>query len=200
MNTDERGWAKRVLFLALVWGLGASAVACILSQLLVLARGSDIQWQAWSGIKVWDVRVGAGHFDILRAVAPRVAPLPNETDFGSQGGDLETASFWFGYWHHNYHAAYYSPLPKDTFDPRNIAQYRYALQYDKKELILDAWRCALLLGLLPTTALLVAWRRSVLRRQRSGLSCCQVCGYDLRSTPHRCPECGTVAGDVVTAN
>src|SRR5688500_15254908 len=54
--------------------------------------------------------------------------------------------------------------------------------------VLRAWFLLLLTALYP-----IAWMRNLfiaLRQPKAG--CCSSCGYDLRATPGRCPECGTV--------
>jgi hypothetical protein len=53
------------------------------------------------------------------------------------------------------------------------------------------WWPLLVYAVLPSAAVIL-WKRS--RSSRDGH--CSTCGYDLRGTPARCPECGTAVGPV----
>ena len=55
------------------------------------------------------------------------------------------------------------------------------------------WLVVLLSGVFPAAWLL--GRRQVRRRRRRRAGLCASCGYDLRATPGRCPECGAAPSD-----
>jgi hypothetical protein len=62
--------------------------------------------------------------------------------------------------------------------------------YSSHRLYLPHWLVALALAALPSAR---SWRRWRCRRARAAGGC-PACGYDLRATPDRCPECGAAAG------
>jgi hypothetical protein len=85
-----------------------------------------------------------------------------------------------------------------TLDPQQITprigfrtgRHIPALQIRSWSLVVPTWSLAALAALLPATkAFRVVYRR---RRERRAASrgVCHVCGYDLRASPERCPECG----------
>ena len=57
------------------------------------------------------------------------------------------------------------------------------------EVVMPLWPLAVATALLPAAYVVTVRRRR--RRFRSGH--CRSCGYDLRATPGRCPECGRAA-------
>jgi hypothetical protein len=62
------------------------------------------------------------------------------------------------------------------------------VRYTRREFRIPLWFAALFTAALPLTYR--AARRRLRRRSEKGL--CLTCGYDLRATPERCPECGAV--------
>jgi hypothetical protein len=52
----------------------------------------------------------------------------------------------------------------------------------------------MLSSLLPVIWLAKRVDRWINRRKQANSGVCRECGYDLRATPDRCPECGTIQG------
>jgi hypothetical protein len=68
------------------------------------------------------------------------------------------------------------------------------LDWHEQDLILPYWFLSLLIGAFPASSFFILLLRARRRRCRSQHGLCRACGYDLRSTPSRCPECRTGAG------
>ena len=58
--------------------------------------------------------------------------------------------------------------------------------------VMPLWLVAAMLAT-PFAARTAIWARRHRRRRGQLQGLCRVCGYDLRATPHQCPECGTPA-------
>jgi hypothetical protein len=62
-----------------------------------------------------------------------------------------------------------------------------------------AWTAVVVTGLAPAAGGVLALMASKRRRTFAKRGLCLACGYDLRATPRRCPECGTVVSGVMGA-
>jgi hypothetical protein len=67
---------------------------------------------------------------------------------------------------------------------------RHGADFPFRGVLMPYWMMVLGLALLPAFRIAGLWRsRRSRARRRRGL--CQKCGYDLRASSERCPECGT---------
>jgi hypothetical protein len=110
------------------------------------------------------------------------APLPmtpgpvNGTSFGA-----------WGFYREVYPAA---PMFRDS--PGRVARggrWRFAWPYATTHAA-PWWVLAAGLAILPALAV-PRWHRAWQRMRRANSGLCPACGYNLRATPDRCPECGT---------
>ena len=97
----------------------------------------------------------------------------------------------------------YSPQPKYAYvnwmSQRNIWNRLgfYAMtdpgtsNASLERIIVPGWSLLLVMAALSACWLIFSWRRWR-RTMRQIRGQCQGCGYDMRATPDRCPECGTI--------
>jgi hypothetical protein len=81
-----------------------------------------------------------------------------------------------------------SKRPTGPLMPQNISG---AVFENSTQVIIPHW-----MHVLPASMLPAWWMRSALRRRRlERIGKCTQCGYDLRASSDRCPECGTVSAE-----
>ena len=81
------------------------------------------------------------------------------------------------------------PRPPDKYLPPG-GSYGIPTFAPRRDYVVAYWPVALLFALLPATWLMSHGR--YWRERLRGEGRCIRCGYDLRATPNRCPECGAV--------
>ena len=91
----------------------------------------------------------------------------------------------------------YSAYTYDNARPRSDGRPAPPLMSYVHRIYVPHWFVLIILLCVPAAWLLRAVRRQrALRRAAQML--CPSCGYDLRATPERCPECGAVPNQIVT--
>lgn len=71
-----------------------------------------------------------------------------------------------------------------ALEPTQPSRFDYRFT---RTITIDYWLLATVSAILPLVWIIRAWRR---RRNRFGPGMCENCGYDLRASAGRCPECG----------
>jgi hypothetical protein len=144
--------------------------------------------------RVWQASVGAGEIQVLtvapfrhvglrNAVALRKGGEPRQIDAVAVGANRRTRPTWVrGRLH------WQPPTHTFGFETVSLTDVPEAVVF--RRITLPFWVLPLVTAGGAGFALWQAARR-IRRRRRRRSGCCLHCGYDLRASTDRCPECGT---------
>ena len=137
-------------------------------------RGDSL-YHARGGNVVYTLYSGRGGLGAIRWVQPHTSSRETDFTFGKPNPKYPTIAYeesLSGRLGFEYNSGVASPTP---------SKYR--------SLVVPTWLPALLTAAPGTLWAIRSARRRRMRRRRSRGQCVQ-CGYDLRASPERCPECG----------
>lgn len=181
----------------------ALGIACVQSQ-----RCNDTVFATWASnrkgrVTLWKVFLQAGRGELIGSIAWFQPPAPSDAGcfdravshwhprFDAHVDDSAEASFYyFGiFWFDPSANGGFSygrdRIPVDDTN-HHVVRYSGGRFYDERDVAVPMWAPAVLLAIVPMGSLARWWK---LRRRRL-LSLCTACGYDLRCSVSRCPECG----------
>jgi hypothetical protein len=191
---------KRIASFGLLWLLTLATAALLAvwswGMLYGLASNRPFEFRHPSGSRRYYFGVGTTQLHFVRIIGyPNGRPPAGETGIVSMGRMLSEDSFYLAEWSHDYRDAYYSANSADRYDaerPEQLAGWRRVIEMDRKVIFVSFWPIVGMLALVPAVVWIRAAGRAWGRRRRFYLTHCRRCGYDLRATPDRCPECGEV--------
>jgi hypothetical protein len=174
--------------------------------------GTDGDQPAFRCVIVYSGRggigIGAQRYDGLNALP--TARHWSEEDPDPPSQSMPGAKYAYRSEAAGFGAAAYTLVRESYFDPARGAYYEWnspdrpgravkrVMTMSTRQVWFPHWLPALLTAAPP--ALWIAARaRSRTRQRRTARGLCPACGYDLRGTPGRCPECGTPTAASITA-